>query len=86
MLQFEEQIALPIEIGVVLQERSDACSGCLICEIKTRFEVGLAYEKPICSNATKLEDELAHIVAELYELSDSEFYALERYWDFIRAQ
>ncbi|MFN3421653.1 MAG: hypothetical protein ACK40X_08020, partial [Armatimonadota bacterium] len=44
------------------------------------------HENPTRSDADKLEDELAHIVAELYELSDSEFNALKRYWDFIQVQ
>jgi hypothetical protein len=44
------------------------------------------HENPDRSDANKLEDELAHIVAELYELNDSEFNALKQYWDFIRAR
>lgn len=44
------------------------------------------HENPTRSDADKLEDELAHIVAELYELSNNEFNVLKQYWDFIRTR
>jgi len=37
-------------------------------------------------DADKLEDELAHIVAELYGLTDDEFEAVRRYWEFVQVQ
>jgi len=35
-------------------------------------------------DADKLEDELAHIVAELYGLTEKDLDALQRYWDFVQ--
>ncbi|MDW8029809.1 MAG: hypothetical protein RMK94_15620, partial [Armatimonadota bacterium] len=44
------------------------------------------HENPDRPDAEELEDELAHIVAKLYGLTDDEFEALRRYWDFVRVQ
>ncbi|MDW8029198.1 MAG: TaqI-like C-terminal specificity domain-containing protein, partial [Armatimonadota bacterium] len=44
------------------------------------------HENPDRSDCDKLECELACIVAELYGLSDDEFEALKRYWDFVQVQ
>mgnify|MGYP001626390298 CR=1 FL=1 len=44
------------------------------------------HENPERSDAEKLEGELAHIVAELYGLTDDEFEALRRYWEFVQVQ
>jgi len=44
------------------------------------------HENPDRPDAAKLEEELAYIVAQLYELSDEDFEALKRYWDFVQVQ
>ncbi len=44
------------------------------------------HENPARPDAAKLEEELAYIVAQLYELSDEDFEALKRYWDFIQVR
>jgi methylase of polypeptide subunit release factors len=44
------------------------------------------HENPNRPDAAKLEEELAYIVAQLYELSDEDFEALKRYWDFVQVQ
>jgi methylase of polypeptide subunit release factors len=44
------------------------------------------HENPDRPDAAKLEDELAYIVAQLYELSDEDFEALKSYWEFIQTQ
>jgi methylase of polypeptide subunit release factors len=44
------------------------------------------HEDPDRPDAAKLEEELAYIVAQLYELSDEDFEALKRYWDFVQVQ
>ena len=44
------------------------------------------HENPDRPDAAKLEEELAYIAAQLYELGDEDFEALKRYWEFIQVQ